>query len=38
MFETTPGGKAPKFYASVRIDIRRKDALAIPPVTSWATT
>jgi len=25
--ETTPGGKALKFYASVRIDIRRKDAL-----------
>src|SRR5881398_3910099 len=24
--ETTPGGKALKFYASVRIDIRRKDA------------
>ena len=25
--ETTPGGKALKFYASVRLDIRRKDAL-----------
>lgn len=25
--ETTPGGKALKFYASVRIDIRRKDAI-----------
>ena len=25
--ETTPGGKALKFYASVRIDIRRRDAL-----------
>ena len=25
--ETTPGGKALKFYASVRIDIRRKEAL-----------
>ncbi len=25
--ETTPGGKALKFYASVRIDIRRKDQL-----------
>src|SRR5689334_18044958 len=25
--ETTPGGKALKFYASVRIDIRRKDTL-----------
>ena len=25
--ETTPGGKALKFYASVRIDIRRKDVL-----------
>jgi recombination protein RecA len=25
--ETTPGGKALKFYASIRIDIRRKDAL-----------
>ena len=25
--ETTPGGKALKFYASVRMDIRRRDAL-----------
>src|SRR6476660_9037063 len=25
--ETTPGGKALKFYASVRIDIRRKDTM-----------
>ena len=25
--ETTPGGKALKFYASIRIDIRRKDAI-----------
>jgi len=25
--ETTPGGKALKFYASVRIDVRRKDTL-----------
>ena len=25
--ETTPGGKALKFYSSVRIDIRRKEAL-----------
>ncbi len=25
--ETTPGGKALKFYASVRMDIRRKDQL-----------
>jgi len=25
--ETTPGGKALKFYASVRIDLRRKDTL-----------
>ena len=25
--ETTPGGKALKFYASVRVDIRRKDTL-----------
>jgi recombination protein RecA len=25
--ETTPGGKALKFYASVRIDIRRKDTI-----------
>src|SRR5438046_3129667 len=25
--ETTPGGKALKFYASIRIDIRRKDVL-----------
>jgi recombination protein RecA len=28
--ETTPGGKALKFYASIRIDIRRKDALKDP--------
>jgi recombination protein RecA len=28
--ETTPGGKALKFYASVRIDIRRKDAIKDP--------
>jgi len=28
--ETTPGGKALKFYASVRIDIRRKDTLKYP--------
>ena len=25
--ETTPGGKALKFYASVRIDVRRRDAM-----------
>jgi recombination protein RecA len=25
--ETTPGGKALKFYASVRLDIRRKDTI-----------
>ena len=25
--ETTPGGKALKFYASVRLDIRRKEAI-----------
>jgi recombination protein RecA len=25
--ETTPGGKALKFYASIRIDIRRRDAI-----------
>ena len=25
--ETTPGGKALKFYASVRIDVRKADAL-----------
>ncbi|NCA66892.1 MAG: recombinase RecA [Clostridia bacterium] len=25
--ETTPGGKALKFYASVRLDVRKKDAL-----------
>ena len=25
--ETTPGGKALKFYASVRIDIRRKETI-----------
>lgn len=25
--ETTPGGKALKFYASVRIDVRRKDSI-----------
>src|ERR1041385_5935563 len=28
--ETTPGGKALKFYASVRIDIRRKDTIKDP--------
>jgi recombination protein RecA len=28
--ETTPGGKALKFYASVRIDIRRRDILKDP--------
>jgi recombination protein RecA len=28
--ETTPGGKALKFYASVRIDIRRKDSIKDP--------
>jgi recombination protein RecA len=28
--ETTPGGKALKFYASVRMDIRRKDTLKDP--------
>lgn len=28
--ETTPGGKALKFYASVRIDIRRKEAIKDP--------
>jgi recombination protein RecA len=28
--ETTPGGKALKFYASVRIDIRRKDVIKDP--------
>ena len=28
--ETTPGGKALKFYASVRIDIRRNDAIKEP--------
>src|SRR2546423_14415554 len=28
--ETTPGGKALKFYASVRIDIRRKETLKDP--------
>jgi recombination protein RecA len=28
--ETTPGGKALKFYASVRLDIRRKDAIKDP--------
>src|SRR6184192_1732378 len=28
--ETTPGGKALKFYASVRLDIRRKDTLKDP--------
>ncbi len=28
--ETTPGGKALKFYASIRIDIRRKDVLKDP--------
>jgi recombination protein RecA len=28
--ETTPGGKALKFYASVRIDIRKKDTIKDP--------
>ena len=28
--ETTPGGKALKFYASVRLDIRRKDTIKDP--------
>jgi recombination protein RecA len=28
--ETTPGGKALKFYASIRMDIRRKDTLKDP--------
>ncbi|MDX2227980.1 MAG: recombinase RecA [Verrucomicrobiae bacterium] len=28
--ETTPGGKALKYYASVRIDIRRKEAIKRP--------
>jgi recombination protein RecA len=28
--ETTPGGKALKFYASVRIDIRRRDSIKDP--------
>src|SRR5215211_6020361 len=28
--ETTPGGKALKFYASIRIDIRRKETLKDP--------
>jgi recombination protein RecA len=27
--ETTPGGKALKFYASVRLDIRRQDAIKV---------
>ncbi|GIT05470.1 MAG: hypothetical protein CM1200mP29_08810 [Verrucomicrobiota bacterium] len=31
--ETTPGGKALKFYASVRIDIRRRNSSR----TTWAT-
>ncbi len=33
--ETTPGGKALKYYASVRIDIRRKDALKLPDGTVY---
>jgi recombination protein RecA len=33
--ETTPGGKALKFYASMRIDIRRKDALKLPDGTVY---
>src|SRR5437879_4013375 len=33
--ETTPGGKALKFYASVRIDIRRKDTLKDAPGTAF---
>ena len=28
--ETTPGGRALKFFASIRIDIRRKDAIKTP--------
>lgn len=32
--ETTPGGKALKFYASVRIDIRRKDVIKDPSGTA----
>jgi recombination protein RecA len=33
--ETTPGGKALKYYASVRIDIRRKEALKLPDGTVY---
>ena len=32
--ETTPGGKALKFYASVRLDIRRKDTIKDPAGTA----
>src|SRR5881296_4169244 len=32
--ETTPGGKALKFYASIRIDIRRKETLKDPAGTA----
>ena len=36
--ETTPGGKALKFYASIRIDIRRRDTLKdAAGVGHWAT-
>jgi recombination protein RecA len=35
--ETTPGGKALKFYASIRIDIRRRDTSRTPPATPSAT-
>ncbi len=35
--ETTPGGKALKFYASIRIDIRRRDTLKDAPAPPSAT-
>ena len=36
--ETTPGGRAVKFYASVRLDVRRKDYLKLGEETIGALT
>jgi len=36
--ETTPGGRALKFYASVRLDVRRKDYLKLGEETIGALT
>jgi len=35
--ETTPGGRALKFFSSIRIDIRRKDQIKTPEGRWWAT-